>query len=201
MQQRGSGDAAEALAVRWTLLYSLGAPGEGGSRRPARVSMSPGTGTYVQEPVTSEVRGMADRSPRTRRGEASMRDPVKVGPFAFYRHGGHGPSGATDAVYVEQAREDGMAWLVLPQLGIEVCGKEVDEQLLTDLVRRILAFYAGLRELPEEFVNEVERAQIALIEERFLPWLGAELGKHPTYFTLPGGTVVAPVAQGDLARA
>ena len=41
-----------------------------------------------------------------------------------------------------------------------------------------MAFYAGLQELPSEYVNEVEQAQKQLLESCFLPWLMKLLGQN-----------------------
>lgn len=93
-------------------------------------------------------------------------------------------AGRTDVIVVEVDGDEGLTWLTLPQFGIEICG-ETNEQLLTDLFRRIVAFYAGLKELPPECINEVEEEQIRLVEEIFLPWLAVLMAQNPAYFAAP----------------
>ena len=57
------------------------------------------------------------------------------------------------------------------------------------MVHRLLAFYRGLRELDEEYITEVEEAQLALIEGLYLPWFAQLLAKNPQYVAVPEDAV------------
>lgn len=85
---------------------------------------------------------------------------------------------------IEKDKEEG-DWLVLPQFEIEIPFRGEDHPTLDDVVHRLGAFYAGLRELPSDYVNEVERAQLDLLERSFLPWLVSLLGRNQQYWTVP----------------
>ena len=65
--------------------------------------------------------------------------------------------------------------------GLEVGTTRAVERVLQEL----MAFYRALRELPESYINEVERAQLGLLEHTVFPWLFATMGASPSYFTLP----------------
>jgi hypothetical protein len=124
--------------------------------------------------------------PRIRRKRADADAPIYWGPFALYVEGSFDPEPATkDLIFVEVSAEDGMFWASLPQFGLEFCARDAVEVLETELPKRLLSFYAGLRELPSDFINEVELVQIELIERHFLPWLGHLFGKNPSYLVPP----------------
>ena len=127
-----------------------------------------------------ETVGATARHPGTTKGERGEQiGPLLIIPAADRTYGER-----TDVIIVEVDFDEGATWLTLPQFGIEICG-DSNEGLMTDLFRRILSFYAGLRDLPQNYINDVEREQIALIEELFLPWLAVTIAKNPAYFAAP----------------
>jgi hypothetical protein len=113
-----------------------------------------------------------------------------VGPFRFVTDEEARDGKISDAIMVVASVEDDRFWLTCPQFEIEVCGDEPksDEDigaLVIDLIQRIVSFYSGLRSLPPGYINEVENAQLALIETAFLPWLADRLGRNTGYWSLP----------------
>jgi hypothetical protein len=122
----------------------------------------------------------------TRRDPAEKTTPIFWGPFALFAVGTFEPPGATkDLIFVEVSPGDGMLWASLPQFGIEFCARDAIDLLEDLLPKRVLSFYAGLRELPTDFINDVELIQIEMIERLFLPWLGRLFGNNPSYLVPP----------------
>ncbi len=129
----------------------------------------------------------------------------EVGPFLLYRSGNSlGRSGRLDVILVEAGVEGDRLGLHMPQFGIRFwmdLHSASEGAVLDTFARRILMFYAGLRDLPDDFINEVERCQIRLIEDVFLPWFALELGRNPKYVGLPETRVLIPVSNLQAAAA
>lgn len=89
-------------------------------------------------------------------------------------------------VGVEDDDRDDVVTLVLPQLDMEIDVEGMEPgEALEQMFYRITSFYSGLLELPPEYINDVQQAQIELIERLFLPFLGRFLGRNPTYWAPP----------------
>lgn len=77
----------------------------------------------------------------------------------------------------------------LPQFGLAVEVENFDAPGLLDhvsrLLRQLLAHFAALDELPDEYRNEQEQAQMEVVHQVFLPWLGRQMARHPAYFEMP----------------
>jgi hypothetical protein len=90
--------------------------------------------------------------------------------------------------------DDGMVCLDLPQFDFDVCVEDREDRLewaneaLREMLTRLLAFYAALTDLPPDYINEVEEAQVRIIERVLLPWMAHALGRNPGYITLPADT-------------
>jgi hypothetical protein len=115
---------------------------------------------------------------------------VEVGPFVLYTAGDPRVQRGDDSALYLQVNHDDDGWFVLlPQFDMEI---EADEPatMWDILLRRLLGFYATLSDLDAEFVTDVQRWQMKVIESRLLPWLGREYGAHPEYITPP------PVPEG-----
>jgi hypothetical protein len=82
--------------------------------------------------------------------------------------------------------------LAAPQFGVEVrthlSGDEVltaVESLVKAMVAELVDFYQALTELPVEYINEVEQAQLTLSEKIVFPWFAKLVGGQPGTWSVP----------------
>ncbi len=122
-------------------------------------------------------------------------------PFHFYQEEGAPVELRTDVLLVGITQDDeGQSWFVLPQFDIEV-PFEADHEPMGGLIKRLVAFFAGLRELPPSHVNEVEQEQLRLLDDLLLPFLADVLGQNPQYWEIPTSVGAIMTDRDELATA
>ncbi len=86
--------------------------------------------------------------------------------------------------------------LSAPQFGIEVGtavqGDDLDEQvgsLVKGMMQHLVSLHRALRELPDAYLNEVERIQIQLFERVVFPWFAGAMAISPGAWDAPEAVV------------
>lgn len=104
-------------------------------------------------------------------------------------------AGRTDVLLIAMTKDV----VQLPQFDIEI---EVQGNTRADIeaaldraIRQMLAFYEALYRVPADYINDVEQAQMAVLNEALAPWIMRQMAQDPDRFPMP------PLCASDLVGA
>lgn len=98
--------------------------------------------------------------------------PVRVGPFLMSLGHQVAYDEIPEDVLLVEARHDddeGLWWLALPQLDLEVSNEKL-EPMIDLLLTYVLDYYGVLRSIAPDELTSAERDQLAAYERAVLPW-------------------------------
>lgn len=121
-------------------------------------------------------------------------------PFIVCIDEGRAPLPDSDDMIILSAWKDPDGWwLALPQFDLEACEPELSPASIENAIKRLLAFYDALSELPDEYINFVERQQMDIIERVLIPWFSRLMARNPAYWSTPSEAFKPDLMDGAVA--
>lgn len=122
-----------------------------------------------------------------------MQQPIKDSPLLLVLDESWEPfAGDTDQIIWAVRWPDGVVEIEAPQFGITADAEVVNDDFelavdhaLRRLMVRLTQYHQALRELPEDYLTEVERAQLNLFENLLFPWFARVVVGSPSGWDVP----------------